>query len=264
MSTYNRPKALELILKALVNQTDKDFEIIIADDGSDARTEKTIINFQKKFTGFNIKHIWQEDKGFRLARIRNLAVLASVGEYLIFLDGDCLPPPNFIENHRALSEPGWAVYGQRILASSEYTRYLEQNNSEVLTGSFWKLKNFLKLYKEKKINRILPMVEVRGNVWRKISPYQWERIRGCNWAMWRESYYKINGSDESFEGWGAEDKDVAVRLLNSNVLLKDGRCFSYVLHLWHPVAKRDNNKEQSLIVNRRFNKKIIKPKKGLF
>ena len=264
VSTFNRPRALNIILKSLVNQTDKNFEIVVADDGSDVRTREVINKVKQNFPRCPIKHIWQEDRGFRLARIRNLAVKASIGEYLIFLDGDCIPPPNFIQDHRYLSEQGWAVYGQRILLSEKYTRDLENKSDEILNEGFWRFKNFFILYLRKKINRILPIFKLLNHAWRKRSPCQWGSIRGCNWAMWRDSYLQINGSDESFEGWGGEDKDVAVRLINSKIFLKDGRYYSFVLHLWHPIANRENNQKQSEIVMSRFKNKITTPKKGIY
>ena len=263
LSTYNRPKALFIVLSCLCLQDDDNFEIIVADDGSDAPTREVVENIRTTFPNRTIRHVWQENKGFRLARIRNLAVKEAAGDYLVFLDGDCVPPPDFISNHRRLAEIGWTVYGQRILASQAYTTSLEFAPTPLFSPEFWSFINFFTLFVQRRVNRAFPAIAITGNDWRKRKPYCWEKIRGCNWAMWLKDYIAINGSDESFEGWGAEDKDVAVRLINSGIRIKEGRNKSYVLHLWHPLANRDRNTIQTDIVFNRLSKKIVYPLKGL-
>lgn len=109
LSTYNRPKALQVVLDALGRQDDHNFEVIVADDGSGTETRDVVNAMATKWPQCNIQHVWHEKKGFRLARIRNLACKVCTGKYLVFLDGDCIPPPDFLSRHRALSEEGWAV-----------------------------------------------------------------------------------------------------------------------------------------------------------
>ena len=264
LSTYNRPKALYVVLSSLCRQENDNFEIIVADDGSGPQTLDVIRQFQEKFPTIAIHHVWQEKKGFRLARIRNLSVKIATGDYLIFLDGDCIPPPHFISHHCSLAEEGCAVYGQRILATQKYTDSIEEIPQQVFSKNYWTFKQFLFLYIQHKVNRFLPAMPIIGNDWRKCTPKGWQKIRGCNWAMWRKDYVAINGSDESFEGWGAEDKDVAVRLVNYGIKLKNGRNFSYVLHLWHPLANRNLNITQSRIVESRANNNCIFPNKGIY
>src|SRR4051812_16734345 len=117
VSTYNWPEALTAVLDGLANQTDKNFEVIVADDGSDRRTADVI-----KAARVGPVHVWHEHRGFRLAQIRNQAILASKGEYVIFLDGDCIPRRNFVAMHRRLAEPGCAVQGDRILVRKKLTQ----------------------------------------------------------------------------------------------------------------------------------------------
>jgi glycosyltransferase involved in cell wall biosynthesis len=263
LSTYNRPKALLVVLEALGRQDDHNFEVIVADDGSGTETRDVVNAMATKWPQCNIQHVWHEKKGFRLARIRNLACKVCTGEYLVFLDGDCIPPPNFVSRHRALSEKGRAVYGQRILANQQYTELVETNPKQLFRNNYWSCLNFFSLAIKKHINRVFPIVSLPGTFWRNRSPRSWQKIRGCNWAIWRNDYEAINGSDESFEGWGAEDKDLAVRLINQGIRLKDGRNYSVVLHLWHPQASREKNEIQSRIVIERLSNKTILPKKGL-
>ena len=103
LSTYNRPQALLTVLEALKLQTIQDFEVCIADDGSTKDTQQIIENFQQN-SAFPILHAWQDDRGFRAASARNNAVRISSGDYLLFLDGDCIPRPNWIQQHLALQK----------------------------------------------------------------------------------------------------------------------------------------------------------------
>ncbi len=105
ITTYNREDALEAVLRSLARQTDKDFEVVVADDGSRPATAKAIDAWKAKI-GSRVAHVWHEDKGFRAAEIRNRAIQASRGAYCIFLDGDCLVRPDFVVIHRRLAEPG--------------------------------------------------------------------------------------------------------------------------------------------------------------
>ena len=98
LATYNWPEALSLCLQALKEQTNKDFEIIICDDGSRDETKTLILDFQKNFP-VPIKHLWQIDDGFRKTLILNQGIQAAQGEYLVFLDGDCIPQRDFIAQH---------------------------------------------------------------------------------------------------------------------------------------------------------------------
>ncbi len=120
VTTYNREDALEAVLRSLARQTDRDFEVVVADDGSGPATAKLIEAWKAK-VGHRLEHVWHEDRGFRAAEIRNRAILASRGAYCIFLDGDCIVRPDFVAIHRRLAEPGWFVTGNRILLSRELT-----------------------------------------------------------------------------------------------------------------------------------------------
>src|SRR5580704_10154001 len=101
VSTYNGPEALRLCLQSLILQKDRDFEIVVADDGSGVATRDTIARFADE-TAVPVLHVWHEDRGFRLAAIRNRAIAASSGDYLLFLDGDCIVLPDFVRVHRRL------------------------------------------------------------------------------------------------------------------------------------------------------------------
>src|SRR5215470_10988167 len=116
VTTYNREDALEAVLSALSRQSDRGFEVVIADDGS-GPTTATLVERWRTRLGVPLSHVWQVDRGFRAAEIRNRAILACNGNYCVFLDGDCLARPDFIATHRALAETGWFITGNRVLLS---------------------------------------------------------------------------------------------------------------------------------------------------
>src|SRR5437660_740072 len=120
VTSYNREDALEAALSALSCQSDRGFEIVIADDGSRPATTALIEHWRSRLA-ISLAHVWQPHRDFRAAEIRNRAILAARGEYCIFLDGDCLAAPDFVAAHRSLSEPGWFVTGNRVLLSPALT-----------------------------------------------------------------------------------------------------------------------------------------------
>lgn len=238
VSTYNRPDALNLVLQSLNQQTDKDFEIIVADDGSQDETRALVNTFQSS-DHQSLKHVWHEDKGFRLAAIRNLAVKHCAGIYLIFMDGDCIAQPDFIARHRMLSEPHHMVTGSRVLMD-------EHLSVRLINGNVWDFGIFKKFLLFKRLNGSI-------NKWlafhfkfshaniRYYSDFKWKGIKGCNFACWRSDFEKVNGYDDSFEGWGHEDADMVFRLHQVGVRRKSGSFATEVLHLYHP----ENNRAQA-------------------
>lgn len=239
VTTYNRPAALALVLRALAAQTQVNFEVIIADDGSTAETSQVIKQLQPTLP-YLLQHRWQEDNGFRAARVRNLAITVARGEYLIFLDGDCIPQPNFIARHSQLAEPGWFVAGNRILLSAKFTDRVIQQQLPLWS---WHPKQWLLPYLRRDINRLLPLLRLPDGVLRKRHPSQWQGAKTCNLAAWYEDILNIDGFDERFQGWGHEDAALVVRLLRCGIRRKEGRFAVPVLHLWHPEADRSNEPE---------------------
>ncbi|MGH8553795.1 MAG: glycosyltransferase, partial [Methylococcales bacterium] len=121
VTTYNRPDALLACLNSLIAQSDRNFEILIADDGSGQSTRQAIERFQAEQLTTVIEHVYQQDRGFRAGTIRNKAVARSRGDYIVFIDGDCVVFPDFVAMHRKLAESGYFVAGNRILLSREFT-----------------------------------------------------------------------------------------------------------------------------------------------
>lgn len=237
VTTYNWPEALSACLNSLLAQQDHQFEIIIADDGSNSATHALITRFQKQ-SHIPIQHIFHEDCGFRAAAIRNKAVSISSGNYLLFMDGDCIALPHFIARHRRLSEIGYFVPGNRLLLSETYTHHVLRQNIDLHAQPFI---FFFDLWLRRNINRILPLIFIPVQIWRYLQPYFWQKAMTCNLAIWKSDFFAVNGFDEAFEGWGYEDSDLVIRLIHKGLKRKEGRFALPVLHLWHKQNDRSKH-----------------------
>lgn len=234
VATYNRPDALNAVLRGLSVQTDRNFEIVIADDGSEAETGALVAAWARKIS-VPVRHAWHPDQGFRLAEIRNRAIRISVGAYCIFLDGDCIPRPDFVEAHRGLMEKGWFVAGSRVLLSRSLTERVLRDGLEPEHWSFW---TWVGRRLKGEVNRLSPLFAPTVFAFRKRHPRRWTRARGSNMAFWRSDLDAVDGFDAAFAGWGREDSDIFIRMIRNGVRRKDGGSAAAVLHLWHPEADR--------------------------
>jgi glycosyltransferase involved in cell wall biosynthesis len=234
VTTYNREDALDAALRALAHQSDENFEIVIADDGSRPETAEVIKGWKSRLP-MPLKHVRHEHRGFRGGEIRNRGIHASAGEICIFLDGDCLAAADFIATHRRLHEPGWFVTGNRILLSREFTEAVLARGVAVEEWNFFAL---LRQRLTGGVNRLLPALRLPLGPLRGLNRENWEGAQTCNLAVARRDLDRIDGFDSAYTGWGLEDSDLVVRLLHAGVRRKDGRFATGVLHLWHPQNDR--------------------------
>ena len=259
ITTYNRTDALAAVVQACFLQTDMNFEIIIADDGSAANTRDCIDNLRTR-SPVSILHVWQPDQGFRAAMSRNRATLASSGDYVLFLDGDCIPQRDFIAQHRALARRGYLVTGSRILLNAAFS-------ARVLAGEIdlqrWGLGAKLKARAAHDINKVLQLLVRWPDVARTSTRFSWRRIKSCNLGVWRSDLNLVNGFDQSFLGWGHEDTDLVVRLFNAGVMRKDGAFATEVFHLWHKEAPRNETSSNRKVVLERAANRTIQAAQGL-
>jgi glycosyltransferase involved in cell wall biosynthesis len=259
ITTYNRPDALEAVVRACFMQNDKNFEIIIADDGSTANTQAAIAVLADG-APVPLRHVWQPDQGFRAAMARNRGILAASGEYIVFLDGDCIPQRDFIARHRALSQPGCLVSGSRILLDEALTRQVLSEGIDIAATDLgarlaWRLRG--------RINKALQLVVRWPDLGRVRRRFSWRRIKSCNLGVWRSDLDKVNGFDESFTGWGHEDSDLVVRLFHAGVLRKDGAFATEVFHLWHREAQRNQETSNRQLVLARAAQGVTQAVQGL-
>ncbi|HVE88624.1 MAG TPA: glycosyltransferase family 2 protein, partial [Burkholderiaceae bacterium] len=234
VATYNRPDALAAVLRSLAKQDDRQFEVVVADDGSKPDTE-AVVKRARATAPIPLSHVWQEDTGFRLAAVRNRATAHAHGDYLIYLDGDCIVRRHFVRAHRALAEAGWCVTGGRVLLSEAFTRSALADETAV---EDWSVASATLAAIQGKVNRASTLARLPLGPLRKFGGRRWQRLRGCNFSAFRTDIEKVNGFDECFQGWGFEDSDFAARLIESGVRLKYGRMATNVYHLWHPEHDR--------------------------
>jgi glycosyltransferase involved in cell wall biosynthesis len=234
VTTYNREDALDAALRALARQTDRDFEIVVADDGSRAETARVVASWASRLA-MPVQHVWHAHDGFRGGEIRNRGIRASSGKLCIFLDGDCLARDDFVATHRRLAEPGWFVTGNRILLSQALT---EAVLAEGLAAETWNFAALIREHRRDGANRLLPALRLPLGLLRKFPRRNWRGAQTCNLAVARSDLDRIDGFDASYTGWGLEDSDLVVRLLHAGVRRKDGRFATGVLHLWHTPNDR--------------------------
>ena len=235
ITTYNRPDALAAVVRACFMQNDQNFEIIIADDGSTANTRACVEELARG-APVPVRHVWQPDEGFRAAMARNRGTLAASGEYIVFLDGDCIPQRDFVARHRALARPGCLVSGSRILLGEALTRRVLAENIDVAGTT---LPTLLRWRLAGDMNKALQLAVRWPDLGRTRRGFSWRRIKSCNLGVWRSDLERVNGFDESFTGWGHEDSDLVVRLFHAGVRRRDGAFATEVFHLWHREAQRD-------------------------
>ena len=234
VSTYNRPDALDLVLSALAEQDYANFEVIVADDGSGEATASLIREHQLSWRR-PLHHVWQPDEGFRLSAIRNRGILKATGKYIVFLDGDCVARTNWLSWHATLARKERFVTGSKIKLSPAFTNEVLANrlplHRSTLQRAAW-------MRLTGRANHFLYFASLPDGYWRHYKPKSSRRMYGCNMAVWTEDLNAVGGFDERYQGWGCEDNDLAVRLINAGIYRKEGRYATDVLHLWHQEADR--------------------------
>ena len=226
INTSNQPEYLARILTAISHQSSVPDEVLLAEDGTDAATRNVFESWAGSQSS-RTAHLSQPNEGFRRARILNQAIAKARSDYLVFLDGDTVPHPRFIADHRVLQHAGRFIQGHRAL--------VKQN-----AASFFGLREF-----SRDRRRAFWRGQLSG--WKHAYRWPWPLanartdlvgIRGCNLAIWRADLLRVNGYNEDFVGWGREDSELAVRLINAGVRRSDVRGWALCYHLWHPPASR--------------------------
>jgi glycosyltransferase involved in cell wall biosynthesis len=232
LATYNQPAKLAASLHSLAAQSERDFEIVIADDGSRAETRDLIDAFRLS-SGLKIEHLWQEDEGFRKARILNAAIRASHSENLIFMDGDTYAHKHFVRDHVAALTDADVFLGRRVMLAPSVSMWVEAAPSRLGGIGFWLralVSTFEKEHPTKHLNRGLRL----PHALRQLLKYNHvPDLIGCNFSARRESLVKVNGFDETHVGYGNEDGDLYIRLRNSGARIAGAKCFAVQWHLWH-------------------------------
>lgn len=241
ISFYENIDFLKLALAGFEIQTDKSFEIIIADDGSSEKICKELSELIKK-SQLNILHVWHEDEGWRKNRIYNKAILASNSNYLIFADGDCVPHPRFVEEHVKNRAMGVVLTGRRAYMSERITRKL---NQEKIKKKYLKGRYLLPLLIHNTILKDGKYFEntiyFKSRLIRKLINRKEKGLMGSNFSIYRDDILKVNGFDEQYTAPSVgEDTDLGYRLILAGMKVKTLKHIAVQYHLYHPRLNWDN------------------------
>ncbi|WP_051563868.1 glycosyltransferase [Enterovibrio calviensis] len=239
IAVYKDYCALNLILKQLSVQTYKNFEVVITEDA----VSDEVINVIKKHSSLDIVHLSQEDDGIRKMRAQNRAIMASSGEYLIFIDGDCIPYHNFIEAHVYSSVKGEVASGRRVNLGPDYSRKFRDSLISPESVSRNYIKHFLPILIDGKEGHAESGFSfpaggiVERYVLRKMK--RTTSILGCNFSCFKKDIVSINGFDESYgETAIGDDTDIEWRFISYGLRLKSVKNIANVFHLYHEKRNR--------------------------
>jgi glycosyltransferase involved in cell wall biosynthesis len=243
VTTYEWPQALELVLRSLDDQEDRGFEVVVADDGSGPETREVVRRWQERL-GDRLVHAWQPDEGYRRARLLNLAALTASGEYLVYVDGDCLARSGFVEAIRRASLRGWFLASKRLNLSPALSRRVLDGDLPVWRWSTprWFLSASRELVRAPRQSArpgLLLPVRDRRRPWRARQPefFPPYDAYGFFFGVHRADLEQVNGFDARFVGWGGEDVDIAVRLRRLGLRCGWPGPRATMLHLWHQPKK---------------------------
>lgn len=251
ISTYNKIDWLEKVLWGYALQTHKNLEVMVADDGSDHKTEELINEFRKDYP-FPLRHIWHPDKGYMRQTILNEAILAASGDYIIMTDGDCIPKKDFVEIHASMAERGHFLSGGYCKLSLDLSKKISKQDvdNETCFDFNWLksqeklgLSNTLKLGSGKKLGKLLD----------KFTPTN-ATFNNCNSSGWKSDFITINGYDERMQ-YGGPDRDFGERLENAGISGIQIRHRALTLHLDHPRGYKNQESIDKNLAIRAYNKK---------
>ncbi len=229
ITTYNSPLWLSKVLTGYESQTDTDFRVIVADDGSTDETRQLIDSFRDRGV-ITIDHVWHEDNGFRKCQILNKAIAETDCDYLIFTDGDCIPEPGFIATHRRLAEPGYFLSGGYIKLTMDVSKAI--SDADIREGVIFDPKWLVRHGQPKnhKLWKLSPS-SLKRKLLNAITPAaaSWN---GMNSSTWTRDLIAVNGFNEDMQ-YGGLDRELGERLWNYGHKSHQIRFSTVCLHLDH-------------------------------
>lgn len=222
VTTYNRPKALFVVLKSVLMQEQPPDEVVVADDGSQEETLQ-VVESLAEISPVPVVHVWQKDRGYQAARIRNKAIAKARNEYLILIDGDMVLHPAFVKDHLGVARTARFVQGGRVLLGKKATQkalergFVEWDLTQPNVGN---RKNLI--HNE----RLMRYLSAESN--------HLQGAKTCNLSLFKSDAIRVNGFDNCFLGWGREDSEFICRLINSGVRRYNLRFGALTQHLFHP------------------------------
>lgn len=211
VAVYNRPRILELVLASLGRQSNADFEVVVADDGSGPEIKELVHDWGAR-TGRTVHHVWHEDLGFRKTIIVNRAVARSAAEHLVFIDGDCILHHRFLERHSLRRRRGRILSGRRVMLDASLTGRL--TDEDVTSGRIERPWTWWKHSHAHGRRNGIYLPAAYG--WRGGFSIRYE-ILGCNFSLFRDDFLRVNGYDERIQGRGLEDVNLRARIINAGL-----------------------------------------------
>tara|TARA_B110000908_G_C10100511_1_gene378340 strand:+ start:41 stop:835 length:795 start_codon:yes stop_codon:yes gene_type:complete len=251
IATYDWPKALEAVLLSVVKQSLLPDEIIIADDGSTKETKLLIDRYSQKFNT-KLQHIWQVDNGFQKTSILNKAVARAKGEYIIQIDGDILLHHHFIKDHISTAKKGTFIHGSRVFINKKITK-------EILSKLTFKFS----IFKTGISNRFNGLHTTYLSKIISSKNNSLTGTRGCNFSFWKTDFKKVNGYNEDMKGWGKEDTELSVRLMNIGLQKYKLKCLAICYHLHHNFSTREGMNINNTILATTIKKNKISCANGI-
>ncbi len=236
VAVYNKADLLRYVLAACARQSFTDFEVIVADDGSGPAIADVVRDARTAYP-FPLGHLWHEDRGWRKNTMLNKAIRASHSDYIVFIDGDCIPSRHFLRDHEEQRERGRVLLGRRVetshrwaagltmerIASGAYEKYGLQEWKDGLDGHALRMEDGIRI--PSRILRMLLLRTVRG-------------MLGSNFSAWKSDLVAINGFDELYDGPGCgEDSDIQFRLGLAGITGKSLRNLAVQYHVHHAITK---------------------------
>ena len=261
VSTYNKPHFLERVLWGYAVQTDRDFELVVADDGSGPETADLIRRVRAE-SGMELVHVWHEDRGFRKTEILNRAIVASRGDYLLFTDGDCIPRRDVVEVHRALARPGRYLAGGYVKLPAGLSEQI--GVGDVTSGRVSELR-WLWARGWRPGRRALRLVRSPrlAALFDRITPTS-AHFHGNNASTWREAILRVNGFEGKM-GYGGLDRALGYRLENAGVRGIQIRHRAVALHLHHdrPYRRPEVVSANRAILDAITRERLVRAEQGI-
>ena len=235
---YNQAEIFELVLASLEKQSFKDFQVVIADDGSKKESVEQLNTLINR-SSLDFKYVWQEDKGFRRAKILNKAVVESDAEYILFIDCDTIVHPACIEEHFRHREKKMVIAGRRVDLSPELSTMI----SPELIRNGWVWGKFRKTILldglRKNTKHAENAIYIRNRLVRSRLNRKDKGILGSHFSLHRKDFIDVNGFDERFSHYGGEDTDLDNRIRRNGFKIKTLKHNAIQYHLYHPISTPD-------------------------
>ena len=253
VTTWDRPDALACVLRSVCGQSRPPDELIVADDGSGPATGEVVADCARRAT-FPVLHAWQARAGWRACRARNLAVSRASGDYVVVVDGDMLLDRCFLADHEAAARPVHWVQGCRLpLDPAATARALERPGAGRAPRP--QDTDLRHRPQARRLPRLARLAATAASAF--------VAVKGCNQGFWRDDLLRVNGWDESFSGWGPEDKELCVRLGHAGVRRRTLAFAGLAWHLHHPPAPRHAAGAGRAILERTQSERRLRCERGL-